>query len=296
MGKQSRIKELRRDVAESARRLVAEGQAAGNRMAVLGFDAPPECMYPQLQPLFSALYALTVATWVDALDTSKDEGSVRAAAKAVMVHYGRFEKHAYAMFEMDQEAKPDCKVGCHWCCFVRVTIPPHEALALQGAIEAMPEEQRTRTRQRLSALSKEIADTPAESLIRLRRLCPLNEEGKCTVYDSRPLVCRTTHSYSVFVCREYAEKGNVYPGRVNGIVMEFGRAVALANVAAMKHFGLDSRSYDLASIVTAMADDGKLASAFLAGDASKLDPLFRGDAAALVEQDLMRMAEGELPG
>ena len=44
MGKQSRIKELRREVTESARRLVAEGQAAGNRMAVLGFDAPPECM------------------------------------------------------------------------------------------------------------------------------------------------------------------------------------------------------------------------------------------------------------
>jgi Fe-S-cluster containining protein len=295
MGKQSRIKEIRKDLHADDQKLFLEGQEAGRRMEALGIAPPPECAYPQLQHLFSSIYAVTVAGWIDALSVEKSEEAIAAAAMHAAKQINRFERHASKIFSLDTDAKPDCKMGCNWCCHVRVTIKPHEAVLLHRAIESMPEEARARTKARLHTLATEIAEAPAEKLIRLTRLCPLNEEGKCTVYESRPLVCRTTHSFSVKVCEEYARRGTILPSRLNGIVMEFGRAVALATTVALEHLGMDARSYDLSNIVLAFDEDGKLGEKIAAGDSQVLDRLHRQDAIDLVRADIERLNAQESP-
>lgn len=295
MGKQSRVKELRKGVQAEDQKLFLEGQAAGRRMEALGIDPPPACHFTQLQHIFSSIYAVTVAGWIDGLGEDRTPEAITRTSAVLAKQMGRFERLAFQIFELDREDKPDCKMGCHWCCHVRVTIKPHEAIALRHAVSVLSAEARARAEHRLQTLAAEISDMPAEELIRLRRLCPLNEHGRCTVYESRPLGCRTTHSYNVRGCEAYARQGTLLQARVNGIVMEFGRAFALATNAALAHLGLDARSYDLSTIVSSLLADPMLERKAASGEQHVFDALYRQDAVELAVQDMERIASGVSP-
>jgi Fe-S-cluster containining protein len=70
-----------------------------------------------------------------------------------------------------------CRSGCFLCC-----VPPRSLFRIEGerirdAVAGLPEDVRERIRAR------------AEDDNRL--LCPLLDNGLCTVYEKRPIVCRT---------------------------------------------------------------------------------------------------------
>lgn len=74
-----------------------------------------------------------------------------------------------------------CPSDCCECC--RRTLAPlvvgEEARIAADAARALPEEKRKRIRARLDA-----------ALANRKGACPLLEEGRCTIYSARPLVCR----------------------------------------------------------------------------------------------------------
>ncbi len=81
-------------------------------------------------------------------------------------------------------AQLTCHAGCDHCCYQAFTIFPVEAHHLAQAIAALPPEARQRLQQRLRQADRVLpmAEAPQP--------CVLLHEGRCSVYDGRPLICR----------------------------------------------------------------------------------------------------------
>ncbi len=244
MGKQSRSKGSRRELAVEEASLAAERQRARELLRSFLFEAEiPRSVYPQIQDWFSAAFELTAATCLASLNSDSDLSSMTSQIHRIM---DRFEQVATRIFASTSDAIPACRAGCAWCCHLRVTIKPGEALVLRDAVMALPAEQRERIVSRLAERAAELETLAPEARERLVKLCPLNENGACTVYAARPLVCRSAHSFDVNVCRTYVERGTVLPSRINGVRSELTRAIVLGAEAAFLHQKLDLPTGDLA--------------------------------------------------
>jgi Fe-S-cluster containining protein len=79
-----------------------------------------------------------------------------------------------------------CSAGCSSCCHAWLTVSAVEANELRAALAALPDADRELVRARgLRELAREAAgDEPP-------RCAMLDDQGRCAVYEARPLVCRT---------------------------------------------------------------------------------------------------------
>ena len=85
-----------------------------------------------------------------------------------------------------RQADLACAAGCASCCHAWLSVSLLEAAEVRGALAALDPTERARVRERgLEELSREQAgaDDP--------RCAMLDDEGCCSVYAARPLVCRT---------------------------------------------------------------------------------------------------------
>jgi Fe-S-cluster containining protein len=77
-----------------------------------------------------------------------------------------------------------CRDGCSGCCHHHLSVFPVEAATLKEAIDKLPPEQRSK-----------IEAQARETIEREQRgeavSCPLLVEDRCSVYASRPFICRT---------------------------------------------------------------------------------------------------------
>jgi len=69
-----------------------------------------------------------------------------------------------------------CRAGCSACCAVELSVSGVEAARIEEALEALDAEARARVAGRAS---------------RRGRCVMLEDDGRCAVYEARPLVCRT---------------------------------------------------------------------------------------------------------
>lgn len=96
-----------------------------------------------------------------------------------------------------------CKPGCNYCCHIRVTTSAPQVLFLADTLRKTltPEAQRelfNRMREFEQATS---VMQPLEKAIRIL-VCPLNLDGMCIGYSSRPISCVGYHSFDVQKCIE----------------------------------------------------------------------------------------------
>ncbi|MCK6509424.1 YkgJ family cysteine cluster protein [Myxococcota bacterium] len=80
-----------------------------------------------------------------------------------------------------------CRKGCFSCCRPPDTLFQIEAPSLQQAVRDLAPPAKQRLQSRLSAYKAGEQE-----------LCPLLEDGGCTVYEARPVICRT-HGYGVML-------------------------------------------------------------------------------------------------
>jgi Fe-S-cluster containining protein len=73
-----------------------------------------------------------------------------------------------------------CAAGCSDCCRTRLHITSTEAAALTAHIAAMSPE----ARDHLAAIARRPVDDHAP------RCAALDDDGRCLVYDARPVICR----------------------------------------------------------------------------------------------------------
>jgi len=105
-----------------------------------------------------------------------------------------------------------CSAGCDACCFQLVPIAPVEALHLEQVIEAMPEPRQAAIRKRFAEAVEQLQEEGmlerleaamlannldsaerqqmSDDYIGMKLPCPFLEEGSCSIYADRPLICR----------------------------------------------------------------------------------------------------------
>lgn len=98
-----------------------------------------------------------------------------------------------------------CQRGCFHCCHAPVTATRVEALAVAERVESWPSEEKLALVTRLSEYAARFALHSEEQGLRFRHPCPLLKEGKCAVYDVRPLSCRGLTSWDAELCRLWVE-------------------------------------------------------------------------------------------
>lgn len=77
-----------------------------------------------------------------------------------------------------------CRAGCSGCCHHHLSIFAVEAEAVREAIALLPENVRAIIeRQAHEVIKREAKGEPVA--------CPLLVENRCSIYESRPLICRT---------------------------------------------------------------------------------------------------------
>ena len=77
-----------------------------------------------------------------------------------------------------------CRAGCSGCCHHHLSVFPVEAEHARAAIEALPGP----TRARVEEQAREVIKLEAQGK---PVYCPLLIDDRCSIYDSRPLICRT---------------------------------------------------------------------------------------------------------
>ena len=77
-----------------------------------------------------------------------------------------------------------CGAGCSGCCHHHLSVFAVEAAALQDAIQALPEATRNCLRQQAQDIKEQ--EARGETVA-----CPMLVDNLCSVYEARPLICRT---------------------------------------------------------------------------------------------------------
>ncbi len=148
----------------------------------------------------------------------------------------------------------ECRAGCGDCCIVNVDVLLPEAETIVAyLVDTRSKEELNELGEALARLDRETRWLDDEERIMNRKKCAfLDQEGCCSIYPARPLLCRSVTSTDAAACREalamiaLGENLPVIANLTQRNIYEtafssFGNALA-------KH-GKDHRSYRLASSV-----------------------------------------------
>ena len=138
-----------------------------------------------------------------------------------------------------------CRAGCSFCCrSPQVEASSPEIFALAARIDALPAAQREAMLARVRAADDATRGLSAAQRAAARIPCPLLENDRCSVYESRPLSCRAAVSLDAGACQSSFE-GTPIPVPVPRVFWEaLGESVRSLG-AALAAAGLPLRAYDL---------------------------------------------------
>ena len=156
-----------------------------------------------------------------------------------------------------------CKAGCGACCRQPVPISEIEVYRIAELVDAMPEPRRTMVRDRFAAACEHFhsigwfdrmnahygSGQPKETLEDLRAAqaviveyfsegtsCPFLENGSCSIYDDRPLICR---EYLVTSPAENCSAPSAETVRMIELVAKPSKAaLGLGGTGRLKDYGL----------------------------------------------------------
>ena len=101
--------------------------------------------------------------------------------------------------EFNPRATTVCQKGCAHCCYFNVDINVLEAERLIDIIRRMPEDRRKEIKRRLGAANEAYRQADQQESI-YRHPCPFLEGAECSIYEDRPLNCRSHVSTDVAYC------------------------------------------------------------------------------------------------
>lgn len=151
---------------------------------------------------------------------SRTQGEVlallaRAPGDASIDGLERAAVHAHAILDDEgrralarpEAPRPACSAGCSYCCHVHVDATVPEILAIASHLRrSLTSAALGSLRARLAARVPRVEHLSDEARWSARIPCALlGEDGRCSIYDVRPLRCRAFHSCSVTPCREAFE-------------------------------------------------------------------------------------------
>jgi Fe-S-cluster containining protein len=174
-----------------------------------------------------------------------------------------------------------CKVGCSWCCRgLKVDAFAHEAVAIAEHLrDTLSEEDLGRVRHKVSEHASRVRDLTVRQRFEAHLPCPLLEDDRCSVYELRPLRCRSHHSLAASDCETaWNNPSRDLPITRYHDIVDGYQAVMTGESEAMTDAGVDARCFDLS-----LALDVALAYPDAAARWARGDRLF--DAARFVWRD-----------
>lgn len=153
--------------------------------------------------------------------------------------------------ERDAGRRVSCRKGCSACCRLHVQITPAEAFHLRQLIDDLPEPRRRRVEARFDALRETLVGAGLwERVVRADSLsedeqtqlardywsaqlaCPFLEDGACSIYSQRPLVCR-----EYLVTSPAEECSQVTQGRVRRVRLPWAAWARAHEMSQRDHGG-----------------------------------------------------------
>jgi Fe-S-cluster containining protein len=115
----------------------------------------------------------------------------------------RLLEQAAAHLQTD-ETPLACRVGCNFCCYLKVMVLPHEAIALFRYLQSrIPVAIAERVREKLLEYTRpSAAASPTPSAPLPPRPCAFLVGGECAAYEARPSACAAYHSLSKERCEQ----------------------------------------------------------------------------------------------
>lgn len=203
------------------------------------------------------------ATLGVALQLRDKLGETRNTARAAQV--GEIALRLYTLTKANDPAPAAvaCKEGCAYCCHLSVTATAPEIFAIAARLRA---ERTPDAVQGLIEAAGRTANLDRAARVAGRLPCMLLEEGRCTVYASRPISCRSLLSREVEPCIE------TYEGREAAIPVPRAAAVIatdcrFALCAALLAAGLAFDGYELSAGLRVALGDADAEAKWLAGEA-----------------------------
>ncbi len=145
--------------------------------------------------------AISPAGRADARRLIAECGSPVVAAREVFLAY------AEAAEASDTRYTVACQAGCWFCCVTPVAATVFEAAMVLSAVLTLPEQQQQMIRERLelrvAAQDAALAKAPGSRATFLQRCPLLDDSGECSVYEARPLACRSLLSRDAERCRRH---------------------------------------------------------------------------------------------
>ena len=156
-----------------------------------------------------------------------------------------------------------CAKGCSHCCHMWTALRAPEALFLKAAI---PATRREDVKSAVDAAHAETGPLSYDARLRLVRPCPLLRDDECSLYDARPIACRTTASADAGVCaRAYRLLSDeVIPQPLLFLNQRASYALALAG--ALRNAGYFAGAYELNGALHAALDRPDAEAAWLRGE------------------------------
>jgi Fe-S-cluster containining protein len=161
--------------------------------------------------------------------------------------------------------KLGCKDGCAYCCYqnVEVTIPEAILVAAHLVDAANPQ------RAKIIETARAMKGTSDAARLRAGTACPLLVDGKCSVYDDRPLMCRSVFAADSAQCRR-AHLASIQGREAPIEFFALAQYFVLGDQAALRGILKDMRlQYDLVELTQAVAaflEDPGLIERWLAGE------------------------------
>jgi Putative zinc- or iron-chelating domain len=202
---------------------------------------------------------LETAAYYRALDAARSAApDERIAAMARSVHALADEVWASVRAEAEpqgQRSQIACAAGCGACCHQLVALAPAEAVAIAWFVpQRFTEGERRDLADRIASLDAATRGKTASERARLRLPCAFLAEGRCLIYEARPLRCRAVHSRDAAHCgwvlvnpdaaaRQRGARSDAAPYLVAPAKIMDAALTGLAR--ACRSIGIDSESLEL---------------------------------------------------
>ena len=174
--------------------------------------------------------------------------------QSIDVLMGFLYRHLSTTLQKINASQLACRLGCSFCCNNWVTASTPEILHVLKAIDSDRVDQ---VRADIASAARATTGKSPEERRSMITPCPLLGNSACTIYESRPIVCRTAVSNDAAVCeRIYLNaSGEEIPGTFHhhGVKGIYGLALA----GALKKAGLAPYYYEYNSaLYAAMLREG----------------------------------------
>lgn len=153
-----------------------------------------------------------------------------------------------------------CAAGCGGCCRVNVSVLEPESINIARYLKhTLSDEERENLLVAMKKMVHAISDVDEEERIAMRKNCIfLSDQGDCTIYPVRPLLCRSITSTSATDCRDSLAMqalGEQIPVMMNLFQKNLFDVAYQGLATAMEKNGMDAYGAELTADVLSYLED-----------------------------------------